>query len=158
MKKIFSAVLLLALNFAGFGQSAPKCDSVSLKTAGDVKNSEPCVLKAAEYVLGQPVQGSTDLTKKYNAFILVWMEKADYTFSLNDKMTALFKDENLFLFGTYMACLSKAAIELKKDFDTEAVKLLVEYINNPANKVKQTSKIKQLVKDYNDKKIEKYIK
>lgn len=157
MKKLF-LVALLALGLAGYSQNQPKCDSVSLKTAEDVKNSEPCVLKAAEYVIGQPVQGSTDLTKKYNAFILVWMEKAEYTFSLNDKMTDLFKDDNIFLFGTYMACLSKAAIQLKKNFDTEAIKLLVEYINNPANKVKQTSKIKQLVKDYNDKKLDKYLK
>lgn len=157
MKKLL-VLAALALNFVAFSQTENKCDSISLATAEAVKRSEPCVTKAADYLLSQPLNNGNESKKQVTAFILMWMEKAEYTFTLNADMVGLFKSDNEELIGIYMATLAKAAIEFKKDFDKEALKLMVKYIENPDSGVKKTSKIKKFVKDCNDNKFEKYIK
>ena len=150
---------LISINLC-FGQTTHSCDTVYLKSETNIKDAEPCVLIAADYVLSKPLHGNVQLYHDYRGFILAWMDKTpDYTFSLNDKIMALCKeDENELLFGVYTTCLADAAIRYKKDFKTEAIKLFVNYISNPDNKVKQTPKIKKLIEDFKDNKIEKYIK
>lgn len=153
---IFSSLFITAC----FGQTSHSCDTVYLNTETNIKNADPCVLIAAEYVLTHPLYGNPQIYHDYRAFILAWMDKTpDYTFSLNDKMMSICKeDDNLLLFGVYTTCLAKAAVQLKKDFNSEAIKLFVEYVKNPDNKVKQTSKVKKLIDDFNANKIDKYIK
>jgi len=153
---IFFSSLLVTVCFA---QTSNSCDTVRLNNEVNIKNAEPCVLIAADYVLSQPLHGNSKVYHEYRSFILSWMEKTpDYTFSLNDKMMAICKEgDNLLLFGVYTTCLSKAAVQLKKDFNTEAIKLFVDFVKKPENKVKQTSKIKKLIEDFNANKIDKYI-
>jgi hypothetical protein len=150
----------LILSTVCIGQTSQTCDTVYLKTEKNLKNAEPCVIIAADYVLSNPLHGNVQLYYDYRRFILAWMDKTpDYSFSLNDKMMAICKEgDNLLLFGVYTTCLAKAAIQAKSDFVSEAIGLFVNYIKNPDNKVAQTSKIKKLIEDFNSNKIEKYIK
>lgn len=91
-------------------------------------------------------------------FILVWMEKtADYTFTLNNKILNLCKDDNLSLFNIYLACLTKGAIEDKKPNTVTAVKLFTAYLKKPENKVKQTMKIKKLIRDVEAGRLQNYL-
>ncbi|HKC69268.1 MAG TPA: hypothetical protein VKG26_13615 [Bacteroidia bacterium] len=160
MKNIF--ILLISLTFATVvnAQQDNKCNADYLHTAADVKDADPCVLTASNYILSTPLNENTKLNTQYITFILAWMTKTpDYTFTLNSKMVELSKgDENVLLLSVYMAALAKAGVTLKKDFDAEAIKLVVEYVSNPAYKVKQTSKVKKLIDSYKNNKIEKYIK
>ena len=138
-------------------QEQTSCDSAYLQTATDIKTADPCLLTAAKYVLDRPLNGNPKLYYNHLGFLLSWMDKTpDFTFSLNNKIIALCKDDNLSLFNVYVACLAKAAIEAKKDFVPVALKLFVTYIEKPQNNVKQTSKIKKLVSDIHENKIEKY--
>jgi hypothetical protein len=149
----------LLISITGFGQTSQKCDTVTLNTAENVTKAEPCVLIAADYVLSKPLHGNVQLYSDYRKFVLSWMDKSpDYTFTLNEKMMAICQEEdNILLFGVYTTCLAKAAIQTKKDFVPEAIKLFVNYIKDPHNKVVQTAKVKKLIGDYANNKIEKYL-
>ena len=81
----------------------------------------------------------------------------DFSFSLNSKVLELCKDDNLSLFNVYLTCLAKAAIETKKKYVPGAIKLFVAYLEKPENKVKRTSKIKKMIADVQEDKLEKYI-
>ncbi len=161
MKKV-AIILLVSISYINltFGQITHTCDTVYLKSEANIKNAEPCVSQATDYVLSHPLHGNVQLYSDYRAFILAWMDKTpDYTFSLNDKIVDLCKeDDNELLFGVYTTCLAKAALQSKKGFEKEAVKLLAKYVANPDYKVKQTSKIKKFIEDSNSNKIDKYTK
>lgn len=111
-------------------------------------------------MLAQPLHTSSELYTEYRKFIMAWMEKTpDYTFSLNGKMAGFSTEaDNVQLLGVYMACMSKAALEGKKDFYPQAIKLFVDFVSNPNNKVKQTAKLKKLIEDSKANQIEKYYK
>lgn len=160
MKKTMLIILSFLFVSICIGQTNHTCDTVYLNTETNIKNADPCVLIAAEYVLTHPLHGNAKIYHDYRGFILAWMDKTpDYTFSLNDKMMAICEeDDNILLFGVYTTCLAKASIQLKKDFNSEAIKLFVDYIKKTDNQVKQTSKVKKLIQDYNANKIDKYIK
>lgn len=157
MKKI---VLILACSMyanMSFAQTADPCDSVSFKTPADIKKSEACVLQASSYILSKPISGNPPLYDVYSAFILTWMDKSpDYTFALNENIMKVFGDKDP-LFGVYLTCMAKAALDAKKVNNEGAIKLLVDYITNTDNKVKQTSKVKDLVEAQKAGKISKYI-
>ncbi len=149
--------LLLAVNL--YSQTPPSCDNVSLKTDEDVKNANPCVVLAAEKLLAQPLNANAEANKEITAFIFAWMDKThEFTFALGQKMMVFSSEKgNESLLPVYLGCLAKAAVEKKKDFMPDAIKLFAAYVKNPDNKVKQTSKIKKLIKDVDDNKVEKYI-
>jgi hypothetical protein len=159
-KKLLFLFVCLAISATSLGQTDHQCDTVYLKTVQNIKDAEPCVLIAADYVLSKPLHGNVQLYSDYRGFILSWMDKTpDYTFSLNDKMMAICSDEeNLLLFGVYISCLAKAAVQNKQDFVPDAIKLFVTYVKNPDNKVAQTSKVKKLIADFDNNNIDKYIK
>jgi hypothetical protein len=160
MKKIIILFASSLFTVFSYGQTTHTCDTVYLKNETNIKNAEPCVNAAADYVLAHPLHGNKQIYNDYRGFILAWMDKTpDYTFSLNEKMMELCKeDDNILLFGVYTTCLAKAALKVKKEFNAEAIKLFANYIKNPENKVTQTSKVKKLIEDFNSNKIDKYIK
>jgi len=110
------------------------------------------------YILEHPLVGNPQIYNDYIGFILTWMDKTpEYTFNLNDKILTLCKDDNLLLFNVYLACLAKTAIETKKNDVPAALKLLVIYLERTDNKVRRTSKIKKMIQDVKEGKVEKYI-
>lgn len=116
------------------------------------------MLTGTDYILTRPLYGNPDLYDHYLRFIMTWMEKTpDYTFSLNNKIIELCKDDNLLLFNVYVSCLAKGAIEEKKANSIKAVKLFAAYVKNAENKVRQTSKIKKLIREVEDGQLEKYL-
>jgi hypothetical protein len=155
-KIILFSVFLLVVSIAS-AQDNAICDSLYLKTAVNIKSSDPCLLIATDYVLANPLFGNTTLYYNYIGFILSWMDKTpEYTFTLNNRIIELCKNDNILLFNVYITCLAKAAIETNKDFVPQALKLFAKYLEMPDNKVKHTGKIKKLIADIKANKFEKY--
>jgi hypothetical protein len=143
---------------SAFAQEGKSCDSLYLQNTALIKTNDPCLLTATDYVLVHPLYGNSWEYDRYMRFILSWMEKTpDFTFSLNDNILGLCKDENLLLFNVYLTCLTKAAIKEKKDYLPVALSLFATYLKKPENKVKQTIKIKKLIADVENNKLEKYL-
>jgi hypothetical protein len=152
--------LLFAATVYGQEDKFP-CKGTSLDTPEEVKKAESCVLTAADYVLTRPLTGNPPMYKTCQAFLITWMEKTpDFSFNIKSEIASLSKDkeESQLLFGVYIACVSKAAVELRKNFEPAAVKALAVYIKNPDHKIKQSSKIKKFLEDCDKNDIDKYYK
>ncbi len=154
MKK---ALFLLSIVLFSVTIKAQDCENADLKTDSAVKKAEPCVTEAADYILSHP---SAEQTRYYSFQLLIinWMEKTDFTFNLNKNMIEVCNGkDNSKLLGVYMACLAKCAIQYQTNFTEPALKLLVDYIENLENKIKQTSKIKKLIKAKDEDKLSAYL-
>lgn len=141
-------------------QTASPCRVVKLDTEEHIKEAEPCVLIAANDILSRPLSGNDQTYHEQRAFILSWADKtSDYTFALNGKIVSICEEkDNMLLFGVYIACMAKAALEAKSsEIGTKAVELFVSYVSDPDNGVKKTGKIKKLISDQKAGNLDKYI-
>ncbi len=159
MKKIIPLFFFYLFNNLPINaQENSSCDSLYLKSIIHIQSNDPCLIIAANYVFTHPLYGNTKVYYNYMGFILTWMEQTpDFTFTLNEKIISLCKDDNLSLFNVYLTCLAKAALENKSGYVSEALRLFTAYLKNPENKVKATSKIKKMIADVEEGKLEKYI-
>ena len=75
------------------------------------------------------------------------MEKAEYTFTLNNKvMECCTKKNNLLVI--YLAALAKGQLAYDADFPKNGVLELIKYITNKDMGVKKTKPIKALILDH----------
>lgn len=157
MKKLTFVFVMFICLTTGYAQN---CDNLTVKTDAQAKAAEPCVVKAADYLLSNPLHSNNSLTRSNGKLIVEWMTATpDYTFTITGKLAGLLdNDDNILLLSIFNACMSKAALQTKGDFGKEGMKLFVEYIKKTENGVKQTPKIKKLLSDYEKGDIEKYYK
>lgn len=158
MKNYFLLAICSLFISVCYSQEKIPCDSTRLQTNNLINTDDPCLIAGVDYVLTRPLYGNPERYNQYLRFILAWMEKTpDFTFTLNNKIIALCKDENLSLFNVYLSCLTKAAILDKKANSGTAVKLFADYLKKTDNKVKQTPKIKKLIREVEEGQMEKYL-
>jgi len=154
--------LIIVLVFIGVqlkGQSISGCENVSLKSNIEIKEAEPCVKKLSEFALMQPMIGCSEEGHYARKVVYAWVESTqDYTFSLNNSVMKIFNDKNLLLFTTYVACLANAALTKGASYEKYGLELFVNYIRNPDNKVDQSKLVVRLVSDWDNNKIDKYLK
>ena len=146
------ATLALFL-FTGFSVAAqvPDYESVPLHSNADFKQAESTLLAAANYVLSVPLDNTGEDRLKSLQFVLKWMTGTpDYSFSLDPNLLKYFK-KNDDLLGVFMAAQSKYAVENnvkngeQHKVNVNALAAIVAYCENPANNVKQTKQIKDLI-------------
>lgn len=149
MKKILLICFLIAAT-AGtlFAQSLPQFGQFKLEKGNDFKLADSAVLQSANYLLATPIDENKESRVAAAQFLMKWMDGTpDYTFTLDENSTKYFL-QNTDLMIVYMASLTKYAMQNKprtsKTITINAIKMLLAYINNPANNVKKDSGLKQL--------------
>jgi len=160
MKRLLLICLLI---FAGgaFAQTLPAFSQVKLEKIKDYKAAEPVVVQTADYVLATSIDQNIEAKKAAAQFLMKWMDgTADYTFTLDENSTKSFL-QNAELVEVYLAAMSKFAIEnkpkLSKSITIHAIKDLLAYINNPANKVIQTDDLKALAEANDRNELESFL-
>lgn len=134
------------------------CDEMYVQTIKKIETKDPCLFISTEYILSQPLHQRTTLYDLYMRFIQTWMDKTpDFTFNLNNKILDLCKGDNLSLFDVYLTCLTRAALKEKKANSALAIQLFAAYLKKPENKVKQTNKVKKLIRDVEENQLESYL-
>lgn len=163
MRKIIFTLSLLFTIAMGYAQSLPDYDAIPLKAAGDYKPAEGAALQASNYLLSIPVRTDTVEEAKSAAFLIKWMMGTpDYTFSMESTEEIMGNDDNIMTI--YMAAMTKFCLEnkgLAKDQAAVKVgtwKIIADYIDNPAHKVKQTKKMKKLIEANKSGKLEEFLK
>ncbi len=152
---IIVAILIATISIA---QDQPDCSTIKLKTQEEVNAAEPCVNQLCDLVLSKPLGESGEKGHEARKTILSWMDKSPkHAFSINNKMMKLCEGENVLLFGVYMTCLAKGAIENGKGFEKKSLELFVKYVRNVDNKVYETTAIRKLIQDWEKGKVEKYL-
>jgi hypothetical protein len=155
MKKMFCICLFFAFAAQLRAQSLPPFDHIKLATKKDFKQADTTVSQISAYLLATPITRDTAKRLAAAQFLMKWMEgTTDYTFVINENYTRAFIN-NLNLMAVYVAALSRTALHYKPGVESRKItvdgtRLLIAYINNPANNVKPTPELKDL-SDANDK-------
>lgn len=158
MKTVFALLLLCGISSVAFSQKS-NWDGVQLKKEQDYKTAEPKVKEAAAYLLSHPYSIEDASTASAGRFLILWMTGTpDYSYSVLGNILKLDPDGNK-LMAPYMAALIKVGFdspEKLKDIkasELAAMKLIAEYCENPANKIKQTAEVKKVIKANKDGKL-----
>jgi hypothetical protein len=159
MKKF---LFMLGSFFALYTNAQNIYSEIKLDAKEDYKLAEPSVIKASNYLLTSKYD-KEDLERLYAIeFIMRWMGGTpDFTFELDEKFSKPFLHETDLL-GLYMGALAKYAIEHKeqakdtKKLSLNAVKMVIEYSNKPANNLKQTGELKKMATALKKGELEKY--
>ena len=161
MKLLFS-ILLLFVAVSLFSQNSSQYDNIPLTTSSEFRRAEPQVMLAADYVYTSPIDKDDKHRTNSIRFIMKWMQgTSDYSFPIDETVTKVTKNDND-LFGIYIACLAKYALQKGKGADREEVKinafeLLADYCENPNNNYKVRGEIKKLIDAKNQNKLKEYL-
>ena len=150
MKKLFLICLLgICITTSLSAQNLPQYDNIKLEAKEDYKRADSVVLQASNYLLTTPIDKTNIGRLKSMQFLIKWMTGTpDYSFSLDENTVKYFVND-ADLMGTYMAALSKSALQNKPGTDNKtltlsAVKILLVYMNNTNNNVTVTDPLKKL--------------
>jgi len=163
MKRIFCICLLSF--FAAIqlrAQTVLQFDHMKLASKKDFKLADSTVSQLSAYLLSIPI--NRDTTTRINAaqFLMKWMEGTnEYTFVINENNTRAFIN-NINLMAVYMAALCKTALQHKPGVNSRIITLdgtkrLIGYINNPANHVKSTQELRELIDANNRGELESFL-
>lgn len=162
--KPFFCICLLSL-FAATqlrAQTVPQFGHIKMASKRDYKQADSTVSQLSAYLLSIPI--NRDTTTRINAaqFLMKWMEGTnEYTFVINENNTRAFIN-NTNLMAVYMAALCKTALQHKPGVDSRIVTLngtrrLIAYISNPANHVKNTPALQELIDANNKGELESFL-
>jgi hypothetical protein len=143
-------ILLSFCTSISFAQGLTNFDYIKLENATDCRAADPYALEASNYLFSTPFQKDDINRLKSLQFIIKWMTATpDYQFSLDEVAGKLLKGSDDLL-GLYMGAMTKYVLENKNSAgDAKLVKLnaitiLLNYSDNPANNVKPTKNLKKL--------------
>ena len=160
MRKLLLTIIATFLFATSFAQSV--YSDIKLEAKEDYRLAEVSVLKASNSLFTTKYD-KDDLERLYAIeFILKWMNGTpDFSFELDEKFTKPFLHETDLL-GLYMSGLVKFVLEHKsqaKDANTislNAVKMIIDYSNKPANNLRQTGELKKMATALKKGELEKY--
>jgi hypothetical protein len=158
------AILVTAFGANAFSQDYSKLKDISLKSKEDCTAAEDRVKECTTYILTTPMDDSNQNRMNAIAFVMRWMDATpDFTFDLDQTVAAL-AQTNESLLGVYMACMSKFVLENRSDSKDKgevkyrSVLLLLDYAQNPDNKVDIEGELENLVNAKKDGTLKDYLK
>jgi|GEM_PF-3166823 len=162
MRSVLLATVFTCCALTTFSQET-EYDKIAVKTPEECKLAEPKVLEAANLTLDKPLRVKDNAILKARSLVVAWMSNtSDYTFSINEKILKLTKSNEL-LFGLYMACMAKYALEHPDKAKNEtqlqmgSYTILADYIEKKENGVEITKPIEKFLAARKAGKLEEYI-
>lgn len=160
MRKVLSLFFCFAVLYTSAQNSYSE---IKLEAKEDYQLAEPSVLKASNYLFTSKYD-KEDLERLYAIeFIMRWMSGTpDFNFELDEKFSKPFLHETDLL-GLYMSALAKYAIEHKaqandsKQLSLNAIRMVIDYSNKPANNLKQSGELKKMSAALKKGELEKYL-
>jgi len=148
MKKLLLILLLTIATGKLFAQVVPPFDQYKFNRDSDYKLADSTVLQTANYLLSIPIDQNISIRLKAGHFVILWMQGTPYyTFSL-EQSAIRYLSGNIDLMLLYMTSMAKYALQARSN-DPKAntingIKIMMAYINNPANGVKMDKNLKKL--------------
>ncbi len=150
MKKLVFTLLAVVIFQFGFSQNIPPVEGVRLEAPQDYRNADSAVVQVSKYFLKIPIDQDNNTRLTAGVFLVRWIAGTpEFDFDLNSNVFKYIK-KDVDLLTVYYSCVASFAIHhpAVNDANTitlNAAKLLVAYINNPANHVVLTRQLKNLV-------------
>jgi hypothetical protein len=138
MNKYIVIALFICCSNQAFSQSIYPYEEIPLKTAADFRAAEPFALTASTFLLSSPYKQKDPERERTLNFLIKWTAGSrDYHFELHGVILELIDEKDLMsLFIPAMAkfCLENKALGSNTSvIEKSAVKMVLDYCNNPAN-------------------------
>jgi len=150
MKKAICTFLVVFATVSAFSQSMPPVNDVPLLTAQDYRTAENVVVQVDGNLLSTPIDKANEARLYAGVFLVQWINGTpDFDFTIEQKpLKYLKKDADLI--SVYCAALSSFALKYRsvkdhKALTVNAVKIFLDYVNNPVNHVVITKNLKKLI-------------
>jgi hypothetical protein len=161
---ILVSLIIFSVTGITYSQDYSNLKDIELKDKTDYPKAEDKVLECANYILSTPMDNN-NINRIYAIqFLLRWMGGTpDYTFNIDETIGKITKSEPTLL-GVYLACMSKFVLENKDksnnndEVNFNSIVMLLNYCDNPSNKVKIKGELKKMIKAKNEDKLKEYLK
>lgn len=147
---------------AAWAQDPEKWQSVSFTSATDYKVNEATVLECANFILNVAAEPTNPARQAALEVVSQWMAGTpDHTFAIG-RAIARIMDDNAAVLGIYMAAMTKYVLESnttpnEEDIELNAFNTLLEYCEDPRNKVPSTRELKRAIKARDKGKLAEYL-
>jgi hypothetical protein len=150
MKKLFFVLLAIVSSHAAFAQNIPPVEGVRLETPQDYRNADSAVVQVSKYFLSIPIDQDNNRRLYAGIFLVKWMSGSPECNFDPDQNVLKYIKKDVDLLTVYYCCFSSFSIHYPsvKDSNTvtlNATKQLVAYISKPANHVRLTRQLKNMV-------------
>jgi len=162
MKKLLLILLLIALTGKLFAQAVPPFDQYKFDAANVYMAADSLVLQTANYLLSTPIDQNEPIRLKAGHFVMQWVEGTpEYSFSLEQNAIRYLSDDDVDMMLLYVTSMAKYAL-IAHSNDPKAntingIKVLLAYVNNPANNVKMDKGLKKLSDENNKGNLERFL-
>lgn len=165
MKNLLFGFLISLFSTISFAQQLPDFDAIKLDTKEDFNSTaDSAALQASDFLLSTPLEKNNIDRLKSLRYVIKWMSGTPaYSFALDEQATK-FAKKNDDLLGLYMAAMAKFVLENKADAKDQnkiklnAVKLIINYVKDPENKVKLNTELKKAIEADNKGQLSEYLK
>ncbi|SMO68990.1 hypothetical protein [Solitalea koreensis] len=168
MKSKFALLLTFLLSsvfcLTSFGQDFTALKNRTLTHSSEFKSIEPEILECANYILSTPQDDSNENRQIAIEVLVKWMGGTpDYKFHIDESIGELLQSDPDIL-SLYLPAMAKYALENpsraanQNAMKLNTLKLLLNYSENKANRIKQTKELKKLIAVKNSGKLEDYLK
>lgn len=138
IKYLVTILLFLVCTTNTIAQVVYPFEDVKLDKPADFRSAEPIALTAANFLLNNPFKSKDDNRERaFNFLIRFTGGDKDYNFTLSGAILDLADDKSLM--QLFLAAMTKFCLENKtvasngRLIETSAVKMVLEYCNNPTN-------------------------
>ena len=146
-----------------FGQDPERWQQISFEKPEDFKANEDVVLECARFILDVPAEPGNPARKTALTKVAEWMSGTpDYNFIIGEHVGRLMNNNEAIL-GIYMAAMTRHVLENRGSPTTpdelrfSSFETLLQYCENPRNKVPASRELKRAIKAKNSGKLRDYL-
>lgn len=162
MKHVLIVLIALVLVISAQAQDFSYLNDIELNSKEQLKEAEEYVLDCCYYITATRYDKKDVQRTMATSFVTSWLSKSKDLSSVLNEDIVLMTEERIDLEGLYLGCYALNIIEnsgaTQKDIEGGALVALLDYCNNPINKVKLTKELKRLVEVYEEGQLEAYLR
>lgn len=161
--KFFYLFSFLMMTTAVLAQDPEQWQSLDFSVPENYKSNEPTVLQCANFVLGMPAEAGNPARQSAMGVLAKWITGTpDYTFVIDESIARLM-EKNEAILSIYMASLAQTVLEnndlagKESALKLEAFNRLLDYCEEPTNKVPMSKELKKAISAREKGKLLKYL-
>lgn len=146
-----------------FAQDPEQWQQIKFEKAEDFKANEDVVLECARFILDVAAEAGNPARRTALNKVAEWMSGTpDHTFIIGEHVGKLMSNNEAIL-GIYMAAMTRYVLEngdkpsTPDDVQFHSFETLLEYCEDPRNKVPSTRELKKAIKAKNNGKLSSYL-
>lgn len=161
MKQLIITLIALVLAVSTQAQDFSYLNDIELNDKEQLKEAEEYVLDCCYYLTATRYDKKDEQRENATAFVKSWLSKSEDLSKVISEDVILMTEERDDLKNLYLSCYALTIIEnegaTQKEIEDGTLVSMLNYCNNPINKMKLTKELKRLVQVLEEGKLEAYL-